>query len=301
MINISGFSSSIWNESEIRNSDKHIMVIGCGYQKFVTRDYSISRDSGRADFQLIYIINGNGWFTFKNERIEISTGNVIIYKPNEPQFYSYYYKQKPELYWIHFTGSIIPETLKKLSLWQSSAFFVGKNAECMELFKKIMFELNTRKLSFEFYTSAYLLELLSCFSRLASANKDDTLSMFDDINKVIMQMHSTYNKNCEINVFAKECNLSKSRFSHKFKSYTGKTPTQYLTQIRINEAKYHLSYSSQTISEISFIVGYENPLYFSRIFKKETGMSPRNFRKSLFPYEKTELSDLNVNADDKIK
>lgn len=295
MINISGFSAINWNEME--SSDKYLNVIGCGYHKFITRDYSISRESGRSDYQLIYMINGSGWFTFKNENIEITAGNIIIYKPGEPQFYCYYFKDKPELYWIHFSGLNAKDTLEKLFLWENSAYFVGKNKECIELFKKIIFELNMKRLSYEFFATAYLLELFSNFSRLAVASENNSLPTGDDINKVIMEMHSTYNKNCKINEYAKKCNLSVSRFSHKFKSYIGKTPTQYITQIRINEAKYLLSYSSLNISEISYIVGYENPLYFSRIFKNETGLSPREFKKSWFLFEKNVISDYNDNRD----
>jgi AraC-like DNA-binding protein len=74
------------------------------------------------------------------------------------------------------------------------------------------------------------------------------------------------------------CSLSLFRFIHKFKDLTGMTPIEYLTQIRINEAKFLLSNSPLNVAEISSIVGYDDPLYFSRVFKKVTGISPKNYK-----------------------
>ena len=61
----------------------------------------------------------------------------------------------------------------------------------------------------------------------------------------------------------------------------GVPPCKYLTSIRINKAKELLESTDCPVSEIGSIIGYENPLYFSRIFKKQTGLSPAAYRKVL--------------------
>ena len=58
----------------------------------------------------------------------------------------------------------------------------------------------------------------------------------------------------------------------------GMTPMQYITFLRITRAKELLRSTDYSIQEISSMVGYENPLYFSRIFKKQTGYSPSEYR-----------------------
>ena len=54
---------------------------------------------------------------------------------------------------------------------------------------------------------------------------------------------------------------------------------KYLTNIRINEGKRLLLETSFNVSEVALIVGYENPLYFSRVFRKVVGMPPREYQK----------------------
>ena len=68
-------------------------------------------------------------------------------------------------------------------------------------------------------------------------------------------------------------------FIRCFKRYMGMTPLQYVTSIRITKAKDLLKNTAFTIQEVGRLVGYENPLYFSRIFKKQTGHSPSEYRK----------------------
>ena len=56
-------------------------------------------------------------------------------------------------------------------------------------------------------------------------------------------------------------------------------PMQYILSIRIANAQNLLETTAYTVSEIAAIVGYDNPLYFSRLFKKQLGMSPTEYRK----------------------
>ena len=75
--------------------------------------------------------------------------------------------------------------------------------------------------------------------------------------------------------------MSVSWFIRNFKEYTGTTPTQYLLSLRISNAQSLLESTSCNVTEIAEIVGYNNPLYFSRLFKKQNGVSPSLFRKQV--------------------
>ena len=73
--------------------------------------------------------------------------------------------------------------------------------------------------------------------------------------------------------------MSVSWFIRNFKKYTGSTPMQFIVGIRINNAQMLLETTTYSINEISKIVGYDNQLYFSRLFHKLKGYSPREYRK----------------------
>lgn len=70
----------------------------------------------------------------------------------------------------------------------------------------------------------------------------------------------------------------RSIFFRKFKSHTGMTPLQYLLEIRLSYASKLLESTNLQISEISEFVGYDNALYFSRLFHHHIGECPREYR-----------------------
>ena len=59
------------------------------------------------------------------------------------------------------------------------------------------------------------------------------------------------------------------------------TPMQYIISVRIENAQRLLCTQDYNVTEVAAIVGYDNPLYFSRLFKKQTGISPTDYRKNL--------------------
>ena len=88
-----------------------------------------------------------------------------------------------------------------------------------------------------------------------------------------------YNQNINIDDYAASRGMSVSWFIRNFKKYTGSTPMQFIVGIRINNAQMLLETTTYSIHEISKIVGYDNQLYFSRLFHKLKGYSPREYRK----------------------
>ena len=90
-----------------------------------------------------------------------------------------------------------------------------------------------------------------------------------------------YNEEICIEDYAQKHHMSTSWFIRNFKQYTGSTPMQYILSIRIYNAEALLQNEQYNVTEISNIVGYDNPLYFSRIFKKVKGLSPSEYRKNI--------------------
>ena len=75
--------------------------------------------------------------------------------------------------------------------------------------------------------------------------------------------------------------MSVNWFIHSFKEVMKVPPMQYIVSLRIAAAKGYLENSNKNVNEISTIVGYDNSLYFSRLFKKYTRLSPSEYKKSI--------------------
>ncbi len=88
------------------------------------------------------------------------------------------------------------------------------------------------------------------------------------------------NEDMSLQLVASNVNVSSNHFSAIFRKETGETFIDYLTRVRMENAKELLTCTSMKTSEIGFEVGYRDPHYFSYIFKKTIGMSPKEYRRT---------------------
>ena len=93
--------------------------------------------------------------------------------------------------------------------------------------------------------------------------------------------NENYNRDINIEEYAVSRGMSVSWFIRNFKKFTGTTPMQFITSIRITNSQMLLGTTNYAVNEIARIVGYDNPLYFSRLFHKQKGCSPSEYRKLL--------------------
>jgi len=85
-------------------------------------------------------------------------------------------------------------------------------------------------------------------------------------------------KDISLHTVAKEVSISPNHFSTIFSRETGETFISYLTGVRIEQAKVLLKTTQLRTSDIGYEVGYNDTQYFSYVFKKQTGMTPKEFR-----------------------
>ena len=97
------------------------------------------------------------------------------------------------------------------------------------------------------------------------------------IQKAVNFIHANYQQDLSLEEAARSIGLSSYYFSHIFKKEMGKTFIEYLTEVRIEQAKKLLAETDLNIAEVSREVGYQDPKYFSRVFKNLVGMPPSKF------------------------
>ena len=98
------------------------------------------------------------------------------------------------------------------------------------------------------------------------------------VQKMLEYIHSNWQKSiCVADVAHAAC-LCESRAAHLFRQSTGESIGRYLEKLRFSEAKRLLMNTDMNISEISAMVGYNDPFYFSRKFKLLAGCSPKEYR-----------------------
>ena len=280
MIRISGFR---WNQmisTGYMDLTDYLIVNCCGYEKYVTRSTKTFREQGLADYQIIYMVKGKGHFRIGDNMEEVTAGQLVLFRPHEVQQYAYQSEESPQLYWVHFTGYGASDLLRQVGLGEGQLHNVGIHNSAVELIKTITLELQLKAPLFQPTADAKLMELLAFLGRKKLEHGRAGTRTFDlDIQQMMEQMHAECHRDWNIAEIAKSFSLSPKRFMHKFKEQTGFSAIGYVTKIRIDKAKDLLLNSPLSVKEIANIIGYENPLYFSRLFSKMEGMSPRDYRK----------------------
>lgn len=111
-------------------------------------------------------------------------------------------------------------------------------------------------------------EILTC------ANNHPTDSYHDLIEQAIEYIKTHYMKPLTIPELARQCGLTTKQFAYLFQKHMGVGPNEYLIDHRMRHAKELLCSTTFSIAEVSACIGYSDPYYFSKLFKKRTGFSP---------------------------
>ena len=155
----------------------------------------------------------------------------------------------------------------------------GNSTEYHQLFRKMIQELQLTRPHYEEYLSLLLRELFLLISRQAPIGISSQNRMLQkEMEKATQYFSEHFTEEISIEQYAMDKHLSTSWFIRSFKRYNGVTPMQYILNLRITNAKTLLRTTTYSVAEVASIVGYDNPLYFSRLFKKQTGLPPSEFR-----------------------
>lgn len=273
------------NLQDLTDRDKKnpLSIRSCGNYKLITKKIMPTyRPKGRLDYQLIYIASGIAHFYFSENEDEtiISAGTFVLYRPKEYQRYIYYNSDHTEVYWIHFSGNNADNILKQHGIGEDTKIIsTGTNIIYSDIFKNIINEIQQQRFGYDQMIDSYFRQLLIHISRKKGTSEiksDSYISTEIELAQHYFDQH--YCENINIEEYASLRGMSISWFIRNFKAHTGSTPLQYILNRRITNAQILLESTDYPISEISTIVGYDNQLYFSRLFTKQKGVSPRKYK-----------------------
>ncbi|MDE6993949.1 MAG: AraC family transcriptional regulator [Lachnospiraceae bacterium] len=265
---------------EIEDTVHALSIASCGvYRQSRHPVMTTLRPQGRRDYQLLYLSAGKACFCLEGRMQEIPAGYMVLYRPGESQQYYYYAKDTPEVYWIHFSGFEAAHILDKIGFSDVHVLSCGMSFHYPELFRQIIQELQLKRPCFEELLCCYLQQIFTEIHRNQLEISADKYRHMEDMEAAVHFFNEFFTQDISIGQYAREHHMSVSWFIRSFRHYMGMTPMQYITSIRINKARELLKNTDYSIQEISALSGYENPLYFSRIFHKQTGYSPSRYRR----------------------
>ncbi|HEY4148290.1 MAG TPA: AraC family transcriptional regulator [Chitinophagaceae bacterium] len=272
---------SVWKNAIKANPVlSQLYITHIGYFPKAAHHYR-ERRSGCTDNILIYCLRGKGWFTVKNKRFEISANDfILVPATKEPLRYGADENDPWTIYWVHFSGRDMntfnrcfgigsfdgPQQItfneKGLQLWDMmyNSLEMGYSKE----------NLGHANLCLYHFVATFLFP-----GKHLNEKKQDARDM---INETILYMRSELSGYLTVNDMARKNNLSVSHFSSLFRKATGMSPLDYFIHLKLQKACLLLYSSEMKIKDVAIAVGYDDPYYFSRLFKKYMNVSPDRYR-----------------------
>lgn len=161
-------------------------------------------------------------------------------------------------------------------------FYCGTPSTYALLFKQMIEEFQTCRVGYQELLEMCLRELLLVVQRTRLEKPSIVSTQVQEEMAFARQyFHEHYNEPINIEDFAQSRHMSISLFMRNFKKIYDVSPKQYILNLRMNNAQSLLETTDYTVAEIAAIVGYDNPLYFSRLYHKQKGQAPTDYRKLL--------------------
>lgn len=251
-----------------------------------------SWEKGRvlSEYQCVYIHKGRGKISYKSkegkEKYEdISSGCLFILKPNMWHTYSPNKNTGWEEYWVGFNGDWATNIFNDIALNSNTVVYHNQNSN----FFQVIFEemLHACKKHSDNPQSELRYRILQC---LNSIKETETTTKYMPhlhvINNLKIELENNFKVHIRVEDIVKqyyknnksEMRLSYSYFRKLFTEIYGVSPGFFLDRLRLAEAKKLLHLGQMNIKQISHELGFQNPYYFSRFFKKHQGVSPKFFK-----------------------
>lgn len=256
-----------------------LYVTDIGFYPAAPHHY-VFRRGGSDQAILIYCLKGTGRLEIGGEMHEIQAGHLVLIPPHIPHMYQATGDAGWSIFWIHFSGEQTQSVLESLSVTRTRPLLYVADRELMRnAFEEVYACLNYHG------SDAGLLAMSSELLRLISKAKLHQGSLQPQrrsaeervlATRGFMQEH--LDMPLTLRQLADVSGQSIPYYCKLFKERTDQAPMTYFTQLKIRKACELLDQTEEEIQTIARQLGFEDPYYFSRIFKKVQGCSPSAYR-----------------------
>lgn len=256
---------------------RDFIVTDLGYFPTVEQ-HSVKRPKGAEQWILIFVHEGRGWYQSEGQRDPLQSNQVLLIPPGLSHAYGTNPAAPWSIFWFHFEGQGAEQLLAWLIDGPGIQILPCRSPESLR--RQFHAILSAIERGYHEHTllelSRVLIHVLTLLHR--NPRHEPERRQVERIESTMDQMRQEINQPQPLRHYAKAAGLSVSQFSYLFKQHTGISPMNYQTEVRMQRACEFLDTSEASIKEIADQLGYEDPLYFSRSFKKCTGLSPTQYR-----------------------
>jgi AraC-like DNA-binding protein len=241
----------------------------------------VERLEGVPEMILIVCVSNRGWVELeRGRRLQVQMGEVAVIPPGAAHAYGADDKNPWSIMWAHFRGARLGDFAKLLGLTMADPILKLPPGALERLrFNEVYLTMEAGcTVSTLLATSARLRTILIDLARLRVPANQRIGSTYEALRQNMEWMRAHRHRPVGLAELAEQAGLSVPHYSACFKRHTGSSPMNYFQRLKIQHSAQLLALTDLHVDEIASSVGLDDPFYFSRLFKKVMGQSPRHFR-----------------------
>lgn len=229
--------------------------------------------------ELFYIIGGDGQFLIEDERFPVRTDQLVIVNPNIIHTELSYEARPLEYLVLGIEGLEI--SIPGTNEGRYCIYSFSSSSTVLNCMKSILREMQDREPEHQTVCQAYMDILMVQLMRSTNVSMTHVFGNASSNRQCASARHYIehhFKEKLTLDMLAAEVNVNKYYLAHAFKEEYGVSPINYLIACRIRDGKRLLSETDLSLSQISTILGFSSPSYFSQSFRKAEGISPMEYR-----------------------
>ncbi len=257
-------------------SNVDLSIFNCGLEKCAPGH---TWGPGIRDHYLIHLVlAGKGILQMNGRTWELSPGDLFFVRPNQLTAYTADAQSPWEYCWVGFNGISAHRLASQLPFTDEEPVHHTARPEEMRKALGSIYHSRGMRVQDETAMVGYLYLFIAALMEETSERKPhNTSSSSQYVLNAIKYIQFNYSHDISIDDVAKSVGVSRSHLYRVFMSNVGKSPIDYLTEYRINEACKLLRTGNLSIAEVAISVGFFDQFYFSRVFKRARGVPPSKY------------------------
>lgn len=234
------------------------------------------------DYYIVFISHGKGVFgSALTDIFDVAAGTCFFLYPEIWHRYKPDRKSGWEEYWVGFNGFYIEQLFKNGFFDpQNPLVNLGLNKDILVLFRSLIDTVQASLTGYPQQIAGITMQILGLINNIVLHHEFNNDPVAKLISKAKFIIQESFENEIDMEKLAKELPMGYSSFRKAFKRITGESPNQYHLNLRLNRAKNLLTTTVLNINEIADQIGFDSVFYFSKLFKKKNGISPKIYRNS---------------------
>lgn len=257
-----------------------IQVYRIGSEVVEPAGFAIDRPGGTNDFDLLHFSTPVR-LAVDGVRQRVRAGGCVLYGPGSPQWYSGGDRAFTHD-WFHFHGPGAQQLVQRCDIPLNTVLYPRATGFVTDIVRAMCLELAAKQPHWDLAVAAHVTSLLLQLSRaLAPAPFENaprrTATAYHRVNEVRLAVLGAPGERWSVAGMAAQACLSRARFSAVYKEYFGISPMEDVITTRLRKARWLIENSTMSIAQIARGVGFDDPAYFNRLFKRRVGVTPGRY------------------------